>query len=109
MASDFDAQSREAAERMRRMQQMQEQVKAMQQRAAEEQSKAASVRSGDAWKRKDASTRSHRRYQRSGLIREVIQDLREPGSSRKAVLNAEILGTPVGLRRPGQSQSLWGS
>lgn len=106
--SEFDAQSRQAAERMRKMQQMQDQVRVLQQRAAEERSKVQSVRSGDAWKRKDASTRSQRRYQRSALIREVIEELQEPGSSRKAVLNAEILGTPVGLRRPAQSQSLWG-
>lgn len=105
----FDAQDREAAERLRKMQEMQDQVRAMQARAAQEQSKADSLRQGDAWKRKDASTRSYRRYQRSRLVKEVMQDLREPGSSRKAVLNAEILGTPVGLRRPHQSQSLWDS
>lgn len=103
----FDAQDREAAERLRKMQEMQDQVRAMQARAAQEQSKADSLRQGDAWKQKDASTRSYRRYQRSRLVKEVMRDLREPGSSRKAVLNAEILGTPVGLRRPHQSQSLW--
>lgn len=106
--SMLDAQQRDAAERMRKMQQMQDEVKAMQRRAGEAQRQASNIRGGDAWKRKDTSSRSFRRYQRSELVRDVMRDLREPGSSRKAVLNAEILGTPIGLRRPSQSQALWG-
>lgn len=42
-----------------------------------------------------------------GLISEVINELHHPASARKAVINAEILGAPVGLRRPGQVHASW--
>jgi hypothetical protein len=99
----------ETAERMRQMQRMQERVKEMQRQAQEEQRKAASLTGSNPWARVDTSTRSHSRYRSSGLVAELVSDLKAPGSSRKAVLSAEILGTPVGLRRPGQGQGLWGS
>ena len=106
------ADNREAAERMKAMQRMQEQVKEMQRRADAEKRRAASVTSGSPLMRGPLMT--HRkstanRYPRCSLVREVVRDLKHPASSRKAILNAEILGTPVGLRKPSQTQALWGS
>jgi hypothetical protein len=99
----------ETAERMRQMQRMQERVKDLQQQAQEEKRKAASLTGSNPWDRKGSSTRSHSRFRNRGLVAELVSELKDAGSSRKAVLSAEILGTPVGLRKPSQGHGLWGS
>lgn len=103
-------QNREVAQRMENMQRMQKQVEEMQKRADAEKRKASKV-AGANYGRRDLriSSKRQNRIRRSGVVGEVIGELKRPESSRKAVLNAEILGTPVGLRRPGQSQALWGN
>ena len=102
--------NREVAERMQKMALMQKQVKAMQRKADAEKKKAASFTAG---KLKNVSKRgfnaSRSRSRRGNLVNEVIRELKCPASSRKAVLNTEILGTPIGLRKPSQSQALWGN
>lgn len=44
----------------------------------------------------------------SGSLRsQILAGLRDPRAARKAVLNYEILGTPVGMRRNGQLYPHW--
>ena len=103
-------QKREVAERMENMQRMQKQIEEMQKRADAEKRKAAKVVGGrTALNESRSGSRRQNRKRRSGIVGEVIAELKRPESSRKAVLNAEILGTPIGLKRPGQSHALWGN
>jgi len=87
------------AERMYEMQRMQHQVAEMQRRAAIEKQKAANLLSGSKQLHWHPKATSVRRTGRHSLVTEVVRDLKQAGSSRKAIMNAEILGTPVGLRR----------
>jgi hypothetical protein len=43
----------------------------------------------------------------SSFLREVVGELRDARSARKAVLFSEILGVPVGSRQPGETSALW--
>ena len=92
-----------------RYEEMRHQIDEMRMKAEEEQRKAASIMKG----RHLPPTHAHhahatmQHYSSKGLIAEVIRDLHHPASARKAIINAEILGAPIGLRRPGQNQASW--
>lgn len=49
----------------------------------------------------------HEKRRSRNVVREVIRELHDPVSARKAILNAEILGCPIGLRKPGQVKTSW--
>lgn len=49
----------------------------------------------------------HEKRRSRNVVREVICELHDPVSARKAILNAEILGCPIGLRKPGQVKTSW--
>ena len=85
---------------------MRHQLEEMRSKAEIEKRKAASILKGKGAMMK----RHHVPLQHSGgkgLIGEVIRELHHPTSARKAIINMEILGPPVGLRRPGQVHASW--
>jgi hypothetical protein len=87
---------------------MRHQVEEIRAKADHEQRKAASIMKGKGSAFSMSVFHAPAGKHRSrGLIGEVIRELHHPASARKAVINTEILGPPVGLRRPGQVHASW--
>jgi len=96
---DFEA---ELAEQQRRREEAERRAEQARQKAKDQVSHALGASVGQ-----HASRRANRGYSGASLARRVRNQLADPRSAREAILYQEILGTPIGQRRPGEARTSW--